>query len=147
LPFEKGAFDAIFLQHVAMNIEDRSGLYAEVRRTLAAGGRFATYDVMRRSGEVIYPVPWARDESSSFLLTEDAARTALEKSGFEAELWRDDTQAALDWFKTAVGAPPRGGLNLGVVMGADFPTIAGNLARNIRENRLGVLSAVLIARG
>ena len=31
LPFEDAAFDAVFLQHVAMNIEDRAALYAEVR--------------------------------------------------------------------------------------------------------------------
>jgi len=29
-------------------------------------------------------------------------------------------------------------------MGPDFPVITGNLARNIRENRLGVRPAVLI---
>jgi SAM-dependent methyltransferase len=147
LPFEAGAFDAVFLQHVAMNIEDRAGLYAEVRRILGPGGRFATYDVVLRSGDAIYPVPWARDASTSFLLTEGATRTTLEEAGFEVGLWRDDTQTALDWFKAAGGAPPRGGLNLGVVMGADFPALAGNLARNIGENRLGVLSAVLTARG
>jgi hypothetical protein len=28
-------------------------------------------------------------------------------------------------------------------MGPDFPAMARNLARNIRENRVGVLSAVL----
>ena len=33
--------------------------------------------------------------------------------------------------------------NLGAVMGPDFPAIIGNLARNLRENRLCVLSAVL----
>jgi SAM-dependent methyltransferase len=147
LPFEAGAFDAVFLQHVAMNIENRSGLYAEVRRILAPGGRFAISDVVRRSGDAIYPVPWARDASTSFLLSEGATRSALEEAGFEAALWRDDTQAALDWFEAARGAPARGGLNLAVVMGADFPARAGNLARNIQDNRLGVLSAVLIAGG
>jgi hypothetical protein len=34
-------------------------------------------------------------------------------------------------------------LNLGLVIGPDFPVISRNLARNVRENRLGVLSAVL----
>jgi hypothetical protein len=29
------------------------------------------------------------------------------------------------------------------VTGADFPALTANLARNLRENRLGVLSAVL----
>ena len=55
LPFEEAAFDTVFLQHVAMNIEDRASLYAEVRRILATGGRFVTYDVVLRDGDVVYP--------------------------------------------------------------------------------------------
>ena len=43
-----------------------------------------------------------------------------------------------------MAGPPPSGLNLGVVMGPDFAARTGNLARNIRENRLGVLSSVLI---
>ena len=34
LPFGDGAFDAVFLQHVAMNIVDRPRLYREIRRVL-----------------------------------------------------------------------------------------------------------------
>jgi SAM-dependent methyltransferase len=144
LPFVAGAFDSVFLQHVAMNIEDRAALYAEVRRILAPGGRFATYDLVLREGDVVYPAPWARDASTSFLRSEADTRAALEEAGFTAILWRDDTQTALDWFQAAMAGPPPSGPNLGVVMGPDFPAMAANLARNIRENRLGVLSAVLI---
>uniref|UniRef100_Q021W9 Methyltransferase type 11 n=1 Tax=Solibacter usitatus (strain Ellin6076) TaxID=234267 RepID=Q021W9_SOLUE len=143
LPFEDAGFDAVFLQHVAMNVEDRAGLYAEVRRMLPVGGRFATYDLVLRDGDVVYPVPWARDASTSFLLSEGDTRTALEQAGFKAVVWQDDTQTALDWFEAAVGGSRPGGLNLGVVMGPDFPALTANLARNLRENRLGVLSAVL----
>src|SRR5919201_5231422 len=145
LPFEDGAFDAVFLQHVAMNVEDRAGLYAEVRRVLSPGGRFATYDVVTRDGDVVYPVPWARDASTSFLLTEGATRTALERAGFQTVLWRDDSQTAMDWFRTTLAGPPSSGprLNLGVVLGPEFRAMTANLARNIREQRLGVLSAVL----
>jgi ubiquinone/menaquinone biosynthesis C-methylase UbiE len=128
LPFENSAFDTVFLQHVAMNVEDRAALYAEVRRNLAPGGRLATYDLVLRDGDVVYPAPWARDVSSSFLLSEADTLTALEQ----------------DWFKEAMSAPPQSVPNLGVVMGPEFPTMIGNLASNIRENRLGVLSAVLI---
>jgi hypothetical protein len=85
----------------------------------------------------------ARDAATSFLLSEGYTRKALEEAGFKVVLWRDDTQIALDWFKTAMAGPPPSGPNLGIVMGPDFPTIAANLTRNIRENRLGVLSAVL----
>jgi SAM-dependent methyltransferase len=103
LPFEDAAFDTVFLQHVAMNIEDRTALYAEVRRILRPGGRFATYDLVLRDGDVMYPTPWARDASTSFLLGESDTRTALEQAGFNAVLWRDDTQTALDWFRVVMG--------------------------------------------
>ena len=43
-----------------------------------------------------------------------------------------------------MSAPPQSGPNLGVVMGPEFPTMIGNLASDIRQNRLGVLFAVLI---
>jgi SAM-dependent methyltransferase len=144
LPFEDAAFDTVFLQHVAMNIEDRAALYAEVRRILAKNGRFATYDVVLRGGDVVFPVPWARDISTSFLFSESDTHPVLEQVGFKAVLWRDDTLTAVDWFKAAMANQPQSGLSLGVVMGPDFLSMTGNLARNIRENRLGVLSAVLI---
>jgi SAM-dependent methyltransferase len=145
LPFEDRTFDVVFLQHVAMNVEDRPALYAEVCRVLAPGGRFATYDVVLRDGDVVYPVPWARDASTSFLLSAAETRAALEGAGFQTLLWRDDSQTVLDWFMSApAGAPPSGpGLNLGLVLGPEFLAMTANLARNIRENRLGVLSAVL----
>jgi ubiquinone/menaquinone biosynthesis C-methylase UbiE len=142
LPFEGAVFDTVFLQHVAMNIEDRAALYAEVNRVLAPKGRFVIHDLVLRDGDVVYPTPWARDASTSFLLNVDDTRTALEQAGFKAVLWRDDTQSTLDWFRAAMASSPNGP-SLGAVMGSDFPAIIGNLARNLRENRLGVLSAVL----
>lgn len=144
LPFGDAAFDTVFLQHVAMNIGDRSALYAEVHRILTPGGRFATYDLVLREDDVIYPVPWARDASASFLLNELDTRTALEEAGFEVVLWRDDTRIALDWFTATTAGAPAKGLSLGVVMGPGFREMTGNLARNLQENRLGLLSAVLV---
>jgi SAM-dependent methyltransferase len=143
LPFEDAAFDVVFLQHVAMNIADRAALYTEVHRILTPGGRFATYDLVLGDGDVVYPVPWARDASTSFLLRERDTRVTLEQGGFTPILWHDDSEIAFDWFKTTMTGPPQNGLSLGVVMGPDFREMTGNLARNLREKRLGVLSAVL----
>ena len=50
---------------------------------------------------------------------------------------------SLDWFKNVMAGGPPSGPNLGLVMGPDFPAMTRNLARNLRENRLGVLSAVV----
>jgi ubiquinone/menaquinone biosynthesis C-methylase UbiE len=145
LPAEDGAFDAVLLQHVAMNIADRAGLYAQARRVLALGGRLATFDIVSRAGDLHFPVPWARQAIGSHLLTEDETRLALEAAGFISLEWRDDTATAQAWLAAlaAGGGPPRGPLSLGLVMGPDFPMLAGNLARNIAEGRAGVLMAVL----
>jgi SAM-dependent methyltransferase len=143
LPFEDAAFDAVFLQHVAMNVENRDALYAEAHRILARGGRLVIYDLVLREGDVVYPTPWARDASTSFLLSEGDTDKAVQQAGFKAVLWRDDTQVAREWFKAAMSAPRPSGPSLGLVMGPDFAGMTGNLARNLRENRLGLLSAVL----
>jgi SAM-dependent methyltransferase len=142
LPFENAAFDTVFLQHVAMNIEDRAALCAEVNRILTPKGRFVIHDLVLRDGDVAYPAPWARDASTSFLLSELDTRMELEQARFKTVFWRDDTQSTINWFKAAMANPPREP-NLSAVMGPDFQAIVGNLARNLRENRLGVLSAVL----
>jgi len=143
LPFDRATFDVLFLQHVAMNIQDRAALYREVARVVRPGGRFATYDLVLRRGDVVYPVPWARDSSTSFLLSEQDTHATLEEAGFTPILWRDDTEAALKWFSMTMSVAPDDQLNLGVVMGPEIREMVGNLARNLREKRLAVLFAVL----
>ncbi len=143
LPFDDAAFEVVFLQHVAMNIADRAALYGEIRRILTPGGRFATYDLVLREGDIAFPVPWARDASTNFLLSEHDTLTAVERAGFTPLLWRDDTEIALEWFKTTTAGSSPSALNLGVVMGPDMREMASSLARNLRDDRLGVLSAVL----
>jgi sarcosine/dimethylglycine N-methyltransferase len=142
LPFGDGRFDVALLQHVAMNISDRAGLYREIRRVLKREGRFATYDVVLKGGEPHYPVPWARTPATSFLLTADATREAIEGAGFRALAWQDDTEAAKAWIAQLRASGPPPSPNLGVVMGPDFAQLSANLGRNLMEGRLGILTAV-----
>src|ERR1700730_4210858 len=145
LPFERGRFDVVLLQHVAMNISDRPRLYREIRRVLKSGGRFATFDVVLNGGEPHYPVPWARTPATSYLLTEAATRAAIEPAGFRTLAWRDDTEAAKGWIAPLRASGPAPSPNLGVVMGPDFAQLAANLGRNLMEGRLGILTAVFEA--
>jgi ubiquinone/menaquinone biosynthesis C-methylase UbiE len=145
LPFDDDHFDAVLLQHVAMNIADRTRLYREVRRVLKSGGRFATFDVTLNGGEPHYPVPWARTPATSFLLTAAATREAIEAAGFRTLAWQDDTEAAKAWFVQLRASGPPPSPNLGVVMGPGFVQISANLGRNLMEGRLGVLTAVFEA--
>jgi sarcosine/dimethylglycine N-methyltransferase len=144
LPFDNGRFDAVFLQHVAMNIADRARLYRELRRVLKAGGKFATYDIVVRDGEPHYPVPWARTPATSFLLTAEATRAAIESAGFRTLAAQDDSETAQAWVAQLRSRPPPSP-NLGVVMGPDFAQLAGNLGRNIMEGRLGVFTGIFEA--
>ena len=145
LPFGDSDFDAVLLQHVAMNIADRPRLYREIRRVLKTGGRFATFDVVLNSGDPHYPVPWARTPATSFLLTADATRAAIEPAGFRTLTWQDGTEAAKAWIAQLRAAGPLPSPNLGIVVGPDFPELAANLGRNLMEGRVGILTAVFEA--
>ncbi len=144
LPFDAGRFDAVLLQHVAMNIADRARLYREIRRVLKTGGSFATFDVVLQTGEPLFPLPWARTPATSFLLTAAGTREAIEPAGFRTLTLQDDTQAAKGWIAHLRAAGPPA-LNLGVVMGAEFAQAMTHLGRSLMEGRVGVLSGVFQA--
>jgi sarcosine/dimethylglycine N-methyltransferase len=112
---------------------------------LKSGGRFATFDVVLGGGDPHYPVPWARTPDTSFLMTAAATRDAIEPTGFRTLSWLDDTEAAKAWFAQMRASGPPPSPNLSVLMGADFPQLTGNLARNLIEGRLDILSAVFEA--
>jgi SAM-dependent methyltransferase len=145
LPFDDGHFDVVLLQHVAMNISDRARLYREIRRVLKSDGKFATFDVVLKSGDPHYPVPWARTPATSFLLTAAATREVIEPAGFRALAWQDDSDSANAWFAQLRASGPPPSPNLGVVMGPDFVQLTANLARNLTEGRLGILTALFEA--
>ena len=141
LPFADESFDAVWTQHAAMNIADRPRLYREMRRVLRPGGVVALYDVVAGNGAPLFPVPWARDASTSFLLSPDALRGGLDQAGLTGIAWRDVTADAKHWFaRRPRGAPP--GLGLHLLMGPEFPAMAANFGRSIMEGRVGLLMAV-----
>jgi sarcosine/dimethylglycine N-methyltransferase len=145
LPFDKGGFDVALLQHVAMNISDRTRLYREIRRVLKPGGRLATFDVVMTGGEPHYPLPWARTPATSYLLTAAATREVIESAGFRTLASKDDTEAAKAWIAQLRESGPSPSPNLGTVMGPDTAQLAANLGRGLVEGRLGILTAVFEA--
>lgn len=142
LPFPDSSFDAAYTQHVVMNIADRDGAYAEIRRVLKPGGVFAFYDVLAADGkpQAHYPAPWSECAETSFLLDEAETKAALRRNGLEPTLWNDVTQDAVTWFRDQQPRPAQGP-TLAAVMGPRFGQMAANLARNLAEGRLRLVMA------
>lgn len=135
LPCPDACFDAAMMIHVGMNVPDKRALFAEVRRALVHGGRFAIYDQMRAdSGELPWPMPWADDDRSSFVETPEEYAARLADAGFTVDTVEDRTEAV-------AGPPPGGGPGNATVLGPDFVARIGN---NVAATNAGLLAAVLI---
>jgi SAM-dependent methyltransferase len=149
LPFADGSFDLAWSQNVAMNISDRPRYYAEMRRVLVPGGRLAIQDAAQGPGGAPhYPVMWADTPATSFLRTPEETRTMLEQAGFKVLIWQDNTDAAIaeteaERARTAAGGGGRPVLGIHVVVGASFWDKARNGNRNMLENRIRLINAVL----
>lgn len=140
LPWAPGSFDGAYLLHVGMNIEDKAGLFAEIRRVLAPSGVLGIYDVMRAgAGELAYPVPWATLAETSFVADPATYRRLLEAAGFEVLAERDRREFALEVFRQmrARGAGGRpAALGLHIVMGPDAGRKVDNMMGDIERGLL-----------
>jgi ubiquinone/menaquinone biosynthesis C-methylase UbiE len=149
LPFPDRSFNAAYMLHVGMNIEDKEKLAAEVGRVLHPGSFFGIYDVMRTGpGELAYPVPWATTATLSAVAEPERYKKALEGAGFAVTAERNRRDFALQFFadlraKTAAaGGPPPLGLH--VLMGKSTPEKVRNMIENISGGRIAPVE--LIAR-
>jgi SAM-dependent methyltransferase len=128
LPFQDGTFDHVWSYAVTMNIADKEGLGREVARVLKPGGRFSCNEIARGSGDApIFPLPWATDESSSFLVSPATMRAALEGSGLSIIEQVDLTATRLA--EREAGRTP-------IIERDDFPLQVHNLQSCLADGRL-----------
>ena len=146
LRFEDDSFDVVWCQNVTMNVENKVGLLAQVRRVLRPGGIFTYTEYVRGDGgEPVYPVPWADDPSYSFIMTPEEMRKMVEESGFRVLDWTDFTATNLEWAREGserARAGPPNPLGNHLILGADHPDRQRNGRRNLAENRLVYLIVV-----
>jgi ubiquinone/menaquinone biosynthesis C-methylase UbiE len=143
LPFEDEIFDLIWTEHVQMNIEDKRLFYGEIFRVLKPGGRLLFHDIfLGEGGEPHYPVPWASEPSFSFLWPLNKVRNTLEAIGFSIADWEDKTRPSEEFLKKMKEAGPQP-LGIHLLMGDTAPTKIQNVLRNLHENRICVIQAVV----
>jgi ubiquinone/menaquinone biosynthesis C-methylase UbiE len=131
LPFANATFDGAYMLHVGMNIADKAGLFAEVRRVLKRGAVFGIYDVMRESdGEFLYPVPWSAEPATNFIDKAESYKRWLTGAGFAVEKERSRRDFAIKFFHELRQRMAQGGpspLGLQILMGATSPQKVANM--------------------
>ncbi len=143
LPVPDGDFDLVTMLHVGMNISDKAALMKELARVLRPGGTVVVYDIMRvGEGDIAYPVPWASDESTSFVATPVDYNDAMVGAGLAPAQPVDRLDLVRRAMLAASQNPPP--VNLSHLMGEDWPQMFGNLRAALDD---GVVSPTeIVAR-
>jgi ubiquinone/menaquinone biosynthesis C-methylase UbiE len=144
LPFPDNTFDAVWTQHVQMNVEDKKKFYNEIHRVLKKEGSLIFHDIFRQhDGALKYPVPWASSENISHLITTSELHQLLTSIGFYIRQTRDQTAAAIEFLSDSnesvadvIPFSPQ------IIMGDNGKEKLSNLLQNLREEKLTVQSGV-----
>ena len=149
MPIGDGEFDVVWTQAVWPNIDDKQAMLGEMHRVLKDDGRLALYEVVSgpRGGDLQYPVPWANGPAESFLVAADELRGLAESAGFAVREWLEGQDLVARIGTTAASGRPGmttgvDGVTLALVMPDFEPRMAG-LARNVGEQRIAMVMAVL----
>jgi ubiquinone/menaquinone biosynthesis C-methylase UbiE len=148
LPFSGQSFDSAYMMHVGMNIKEKPTLFSEIYRVLRPGSYLGIYDVMQQEqGDLAFPVPWATNNSTSYLATPESYIRALNDAGFKLITQSNRREFAIDFFdslraKTAAkGGPPPLGLH--TLMQESTMAKIGNMIANISDNKIAPVELIV----
>ena len=148
LPFDADTFDGVWCIQMNMNVENKLLWLQEVYRVLKPGARAILYEVCgHKNTPVHFPVPWAQDNTMSFLVTPEAFHNVITSAGFDIDVWNDKTDLARMAFSQMTeprGEPNLPELGVHLLVGNDILTKAYNLHRNLDEERVTLIETVAL---
>ncbi len=143
IPFADQCFDAVWLQHLSMAIENKERLFSEIFRVLKPGGLLALQEITAGpGGQVLFPVPWAQTAEHSHLSSTAELLAQLQHPGLTLLDHQDLTLEALQWFERQAqqrSQPRRRSLGLALLLGESFALMMSNQRRNLSEQRIGLV--------
>lgn len=146
LPFDDDQFDSAITVHAAMNIPAKDKMYAEAKRVLKPGARFAIYDILQgEGGAALYPAPWAMEPDISHLATTEDMQSLLTDAGFRIVDVTDSTVESLDWIESRPAKPDRTGLpaiTTAILFGDVFRTMVQNQIIGLKERRIRTVGII-----
>lgn len=147
LPFENESFDIVWSEHVQMNIENKQKFYEEICRVLKPDGKLIFYDVFTgMERKIIYPVPWANDSSTDFLVGQNEIKKIIKSLNYKISCWEDKTDLSRNWFSAAFTKMKNrkpSPLGLHLLMGENAGEKFYNMVRNLNENNITVAQAIV----
>lgn len=146
LPFPDDAFDAVWTQHVQMNISDKLKFYSEIVRVLNSKGLFIYYEIFKKGNQkVTYPMPWAHESKISFLEESSQINAILEQLGLIKQQSTDQTASGIEILERMLNRMPKNTpsrLGLNVLMGASTNQKMTNLLNGLKEGIIHLESGV-----
>lgn len=123
IPYPAETFEAAFMLHVNMNIEEKQSLFNGISRILRKGSQFGFYEILADHDvlAMIYPNPWADSPDDSFLINSHDLNGILANAGFSIEVQESRRDFALETLTHFTKKHPE-------------PAVV-NLLENIRQNR------------
>ncbi len=147
MPFPDARFDVVWTEHVQMNIADKPGFYGELTRVLKPGGQLVFHDIFAgATAGLSFPVPWASDASISHLISVDEVQALLADLNLRQVRWEEKSDESMSFLRGLLERIRSEGwmpVGLHLLMGDDAATKFANVLRNLEENRVRVVQAVM----
>ncbi|MFV1975624.1 MAG: class I SAM-dependent methyltransferase [Candidatus Scalindua sp.] len=147
LPFGNNMFDGVWSIQMNMNIENKLSWLNEIYRVLGPGRHAVLYEVCgHKNTPLHFPVPWAQDNSMSFLVSPESFRNVITSAGFGIDAWHNKTDLARQAFAhmtEPTGEPNLPELGVHLLVGNDIQTKAYNLHRNLDEERVSLIETIV----